>query len=79
MCLGESLLNVERLGRTAAQQLAILTPVTNTSVDILSAIIVVLYVLAMDQDLSPSRVASYWIMLSILHARVLELPRAIKQ
>lgn len=52
----------------------ILNPITNLSVDVISLSMLVLYVAVMGEVLTPARYTSYWIMLAILHGKVLELP-----
>lgn len=40
----------------------------------MSIAIVVLFVFAMDRDLTPARYTSYWIVLALMHGKVLEFP-----
>ncbi len=46
----------------------------NTSVDVMSLAILLLYVFVAENNLTPASYTAYWILLSVLHGKVLEAP-----
>lgn len=69
--------HVEDLSDRMAWKVWGVHPMHNTSVDVMSLAIVLLYVYAAGDKLTPAIYTTYWILLSILHGKVLEAPELL--
>jgi ABC-type multidrug transport system fused ATPase/permease subunit len=65
---------VEDLSDKIAMRVWAASGMHNTSVDVMSLAILLFYVFVAKNDLTPASYTAYWILLSVLHGKVLEAP-----
>ncbi len=65
---------VQRCGRL----LTIVNASANPSVDLISLVVVLLYIFPMGNTLTPATLAAYWVLLALLHGKIFEFPGNVR-
>jgi ABC-type multidrug transport system fused ATPase/permease subunit len=65
---------VQRCGRF----LTVVNASANPSVDLISLVVVLLYIYPMQNTLTPATLAAYWVLLALLHGKIFEFPGNVR-
>lgn len=66
------------VSRRIGRYLAVVNTISSNSVDIISLAVILLYVIALDNRISPAIVFTFWVVLGLLHAKIFHFPIALK-